>query len=80
MIRLIFFVALTLSACASQQPSFKTFCPAAPTPPAPAPKKPTPKQAYALEIRVELWAEKLLSWGDACAEAVKERDQWIRRK
>lgn len=79
MIRVVL-VVLTLAGCASQQPSFKTYCPAAPTPPAPAPKKPTPMQAYDLEIRVELWAEELLSWGNACADAVKERDQWIRRK
>jgi hypothetical protein len=69
-----------LGACSTPAPVFKTDCPPSVTVPVPTPRRPTQAQKNALEVRVELWAEKLLARGDACADAVRERDKWIRGK
>lgn len=68
-----------LGACSTAHPAFKTNCPPRLPIPAPAPSHPTRAQVAALEVRVELWAEKSETRGDACAEAVRERDNWIAR-
>lgn len=69
-----------LGACSTAHPVFKTDCPLPVPVPAPAPSHPTRQQVAALEVRVEIWAEELRDRGNACAEAVKERDEWIRSK
>lgn len=69
---------LVLAGCTAAPPEF----PACPDPvpvPAGVPKHPTRAQTDALEIRVELWAEALRQRGDACADAVDARDEWIGR-
>lgn len=80
MIRMVL-VVLVLTGCSIGQ-SVPTFpaCPAPIPVPAPTVRKPNAKQIAQLEIRVELAREAERARGDACAEAVMERDQWIRRK
>lgn len=74
MIRTLVLLAL-LAGCSAHPPSF----PACPSPVA----VPAPLHAHepvgVLEIRIELWAEKLLARGNACAAAVTARDAWIER-
>lgn len=71
-------ILLLLAGCTTAPPKFSA-CPPAPLTPAPAPKKATAKMISDLEIRVEIAREAERARGDACAEAVRERDLWMSR-
>jgi type IV pilus biogenesis protein CpaD/CtpE len=74
--RAIILLAL-LAGCSTAPPPDFPACPDRVAIPAPLHKG---ENVGKLEIRVELWAEKLLARGDACQVAVDARDAWINRQ
>lgn len=78
MIRIIVLTCLLAACAAHPVPEFPG-CPGHVDVPAPAPKIRTERQIVDLEKRVELWGEAERRRGDACSEAVRQRDEWIER-
>jgi hypothetical protein len=79
-VRAAVFLALCLAACSARTaPALPDCPPDVPAPPA-GPAKLNPKQMQLLEVRVELWAEKERTRGDACSKAFGEAKAWISKE
>lgn len=72
-------VPIVLGACSTHPPTFAT-CPPPVAIPAPTVAKPNVYQIAALQRRVESARRAERARGDACAQAVHERDEWIRKR